>query len=108
VPTLARVGLTIDQLGRLWAEAGGSPERARLAAGVAWAESMGIPEMTGPDGRVGLWQPPVWAEGGGPLMSLAVPLANARAAVEASADGTDWRRFRSCILGIVRPDGTRA
>lgn len=94
------MGLSVNQLAELWTDAGGSPERARLAASIAWAESAGEPLMLGPGNRVGLWMPPVVDDNGGPAVALMDPLENAWAAVLMSQDGTDWSAFPGCQGGI--------
>lgn len=82
--------LSCAGLEALWQQAGGSPGEAFMAAEIARAESGGNPDATDYDANGtadrGLWQVnSTW----GPL-SVYDPLANARAAVQISADGTNW------------------
>ena len=88
-------GLTFDQVENYWIQAGGNPQAASMAAAVADAES-GLnagASRTNPDGSsgVGLWLIP---SNGTPPGSTD-PLANARAAVQLSQNGTDWTQWCS-------------
>lgn len=88
-------GLTFDQVENYWIQAGGNPQAASMAAAVADAES-GLnagAKRTNPDGTigVGLWLLP---QNGSPPGSTD-PLANARAAVQFSQNGTDWSQWCS-------------
>src|SRR6516165_10296728 len=88
-------GLTFDQVENYWVQAGGNPQAASMAAAVADAES-GLnagASRTNPDGSqgVGLWLLP---SNGSPPGSTD-PLANARAAVQLSQNGTDWTQWCS-------------
>lgn len=79
------------QLEDLWKQAGGNPLSAAMAAAVAMAESGGNPNSTNnnSDGSVdrGLWQINSVHQG----LSTFDPMANARAAVQISSNGTTWR-----------------
>ena len=88
-------GLTFAQVKNYWIQAGGNPQAADMAAAVADAESglNGAATRTNPDGSVGigLWLIP---QNGTPPGSTD-PLANARAAVQLSQNGTDWTQWCS-------------
>jgi hypothetical protein len=78
---------TYQQLKDLWISAGGNPAAADVAAAAATAESSGNPDATGPVGEKGLWQ---IALSHGSLATYD-PLGNARAAIQLSSGGTNWR-----------------
>jgi len=86
-------GMKYDQVENTWLQAGGSPQAAAMAAAVADASSGLNPNATrtNPDGTVsvGLWLIP---KNGVPPGS-ADPLANARAAIHLSQNGTDWSQW---------------
>jgi Lysozyme like domain len=88
-------GMTFDQVENAWIQAGGNPQVAAMAAAVADAESGLNPSATrtNPDGTVGvgLWLIP---QNGTPPGSTD-PLANARAALQLSQNGTDWTQWCS-------------
>ena len=88
-------GLTFAQVENYWIQAGGSPQAAAMAAAVADAESglNAASQRTNPDGTIsiGLWLIP---KNGTPAGSTD-PLANARAAVQLSQNGTDWTQWCS-------------
>lgn len=88
-------GLSFAQVENFWIQAGGSPQSAAMAAAVADAESglNAAANRTNPDGTmgIGLWLIP---QNGTPPGS-ADPLANARAAVQLSQNGTDWTQWCS-------------
>lgn len=102
--------LSFSQLEKLWIQAGGSPGKAAVAAAIALAESNGNPSAlnntpsTG-DYSVGLWQinyygslAPSRTAQFGPPQALTSPLANAKAAVAISGDGsnfTPWTTYTS-------------
>jgi len=78
------------KLERLWEKAGGNPASAQMAASIAMAESGGDPGATdnntnGSTDR-GYWQ--INSIHG--AQSTYDPLANARAAVQISGNGTNW------------------
>ena len=82
--------LSCAGLERLWEAAGGSPSAAFTAAEVAMAESSGNTNASNynTNGTVdrGAWQiNSIWGS-----ESTYDPMANARAAVQISHDGTDW------------------
>lgn len=76
-----------------WIQAGGNPQAAAMAAAVADASSGLNPNVsrTNPDGStsVGLWLLPT---NGTPVGSTD-PLANARAAIQLSNNGADWKQW---------------
>lgn len=86
-------GLTFAQVENYWIQAGGNPQAAAMAAAVADASSGLNPAITrtNPDGStsVGLWLLP---QNGSPPGSTD-PLANARAAIQLSNNGTDWQQW---------------
>lgn len=83
--------LTFTQIEDLWKQAGGDPVYAVMAAAIAMAESGGNPDAThtNSNGTVdrGVWQ--INSIHGS--QSTTDPLANARAAVSISSNGTNWR-----------------
>lgn len=79
---------TFDQLQQLWIQAGGNPQASAIAAATALAESGGNPNAVSPAGDIGLWQINQSAHGS---QATTDPLANARAAVAISNNGTNWR-----------------
>jgi Lysozyme like domain len=85
--------MTLDQVKNIWIQAGGNPRAADMAAAVADASSGLNPNatFTNPDGSVGvgLW---LIDKNGMPPGSTD-PLANARAAVQLSNNGTDWKNW---------------
>lgn len=86
-------GLTYPQVENIWIQAGGNPQAAAMAAAVADASSGFDPSITrtNPDGTtsVGLWLIP---KNGQPPGSTD-PMANARAAIQMSNNGTDWQQW---------------
>jgi hypothetical protein len=82
-----------DQVENVWMQAGGSPQAAAMAAAVADASSGLNPNATrtNPDQTesIGLWLVP---KNGVPPGSTD-PLANARAAIQLSKNGTDWSQW---------------
>src|SRR5215469_11444275 len=84
-------GMSFDQVQNVWIQAGGNPQASEMAAAVADASSGLNPgaKYTDPDGTValGLWLIP---QNGMPPGSTD-PVANARAAVQLSKNGTDWK-----------------
>ena len=89
------IGLSFAQVENYWIQAGGSPQSAAMAAAVADAESglNAAAQRTNPDGTtgIGLWLLP---QNGTPPGSTD-PIANARAAVQLSQNGTDWTQWCS-------------
>lgn len=87
---------TSTELQQLWTSAGGSSAKASVAACIALAESSGNPKATSsnPDGgtNVGLWQLDTPGGGGAgyTVAQLQDPATNAKAAVAASSNGTNW------------------
>lgn len=86
-------GLTYPQVENVWIQAGGNPQAAAMAAAVADASSGLNPAATrtNPDGTtsVGLWLIPK----NGMPPGTTDPMANARAAVQLSGNGTDWKQW---------------
>lgn len=78
-----------DQLATLWISAGGAISEAAMASAIAMAESGGDQYSHSPAGDVGYWQinEPVW----GALLATTDPLGNAKAAVQISHNGSNWR-----------------
>lgn len=87
--------MTYAQVKNAWIQAGGNPQAADMAAAVADAESGFNPsaQRINPDGStgIGLWLLP---SNGNPPGSTD-PVANARAAVQQSNNGTDWTQWCS-------------
>src|SRR5215472_839558 len=85
--------LTYGDVENVWIQAGGNPQAAAMAAAVADASSGLNPGVTrtNPDGTtsVGLWLIP--KNGTPPGSTDAV--ANGRAAVQLSGNGTDWQQW---------------
>jgi LPXTG-motif cell wall-anchored protein len=85
--------MTLSQVKNIWIKAGGNPQAADMAAAMADASSGLNPNatFTNPDGSVGvgLW---LIDKNGMPPGSTD-PLANARAAVEQSNNGTNWKNW---------------
>lgn len=86
-------GLTFAEVENYWIQAGGNPQAAAMAAAVADASSGLNPasSRSNPDGTesIGLWLIP---KNGMPTGSTD-PMANARAAIELSQNGTDWSQW---------------
>jgi len=82
---------TRQQIESLWVQAGGKPTASNMASAIALAESGGRSDATNSNdnGTVdrGLWQ--INSIHGS--LSTFDPLANARAAVSISGNGTNWR-----------------
>jgi hypothetical protein len=85
--------LTYGDVENTWIQAGGNPQAAAMAAAIADASSGLNPAITrtNPDGTtsVGLWLIP---KNGTPPGSTD-PVANGRAAVQLSGNGTDWSQW---------------
>lgn len=109
-------GMTFAQVENIWIQAGGNPQAAAMAAAVADAESGLNPNAsyTNPDGTtaVGLWLIPTNTTPAGSTD----PLANARAAIQQSSNGTNWQSWCSawsdnncgCNGGSYLGDGSNA
>ena len=95
IPTQPASAMTYAQVQDIWIQAGGSPQSSAMAAAVASAESGLNPnaKYTNPDGStgVGLWL----IDPSGIPPGSTDPLANARAAVQQSKNGTDWSQWCS-------------
>lgn len=87
--------LSFDQVENYWIQAGGNLQAASMAAAVADASSGLNPNatITNPDGTtaVGLWLIPKNSTPAGSTD----PVANARAAIQLSNNGTDWSQWCS-------------
>lgn len=85
------VAYSRDQIAQLWVQAGGNPSQALMAAAIALAESGGRPDAsnTNPNGTVdrGLFQ--INSVHGS--LSTFDLMANVRAAISISKNGSDWR-----------------
>jgi hypothetical protein len=101
---------SFTQLEQLWEQAGGKPEYAPIAAGIALAESGGNPSAVNKAGApaVGLWQingPHQGVLGGqwnaSVQQQLQNPLTNAQAAVEVSGNGATWQPWVSDPVGLA-------
>ena len=85
--------MTYGEVENAWIQAGGNPQAAAMAAAVADASSGLNPAVsrTNPDGTtsVGLWLIPK----NGTPPGTTDPVANARAAVQLSNNGSDWQQW---------------
>jgi LysM repeat protein len=88
--------LSCGGLETLWEDAGGSSGEAVTAASVAMAESGGNQYALSPTDDVGYWQinAPSWG-----ALATYDPLGNAKAAVQISADGTNWSPWTTYTSG---------
>src|SRR6266508_5047673 len=77
-----------ERLKQLWVLAGGSADKADIAAAVALAESSGDPNAVSPARAIGLWQI-LWSNAQG--ADLTDPLQNAKRAVQMSKNGINWQ-----------------
>lgn len=84
--------LTRQQIETLWVQAGGNPQKASEASAIAMAESGGNPDAINNKNANGTTDRGLWQINSvhGSLSTLD-PLANARAAVGISANGSNWR-----------------
>jgi LysM repeat protein len=89
--------LSCGGLEELWEDAGGSAGEAVTAASVAMAESGGNQYALSPTDDVGYWQinAPSW----GPDLATYNALGNAKAAVQISANGTNWSPWTTYTSG---------
>lgn len=87
------------QLQSLWVQAGGNPNFALIASAIAMAESGGQPNATDNDSNGttdrGLWQ--INSTHG--AQSTYDPLANARAAIAISSNGSNWGAWTTFTSG---------
>lgn len=83
----------------IWIQAGGNPAKADIASAVALAESSGNPNAISPTQDYGLWQINRAAH---PTQFTLNPLANARAAVAISSNGTNWTPWVTFNSGAYR------
>lgn len=85
------MGMSVAELKALWIKAGGNPQVAGIAAAFALAESGGDPTATHVNSNksqdVGLWQ--INTTHG--ALATADPLGNAKAAIQISNNGQNWR-----------------
>lgn len=90
---------SFTQLQDLWKQAGGNAASAVMAAAIAMAESGGDSQSTNNNGNGttdrGLWQ--INSIHGG--LSTYDPMANAKAAVQISGNGTTWRPWCTAWSG---------
>lgn len=99
------MGTTLNKAGleALWIQAGGRPAAANMAAAIALAESSGRQDAVNynTNGTVdrGYWQ--INSVHG--ALSTDEPLANAKAAVEISNNGTDWSPWTTYTSGAYVP-----
>jgi hypothetical protein len=105
-PGVSSIGgsYSASALGSLWVMAGGDPARKQVAVCIAQHESGGNAgaESDNPDGgtNVGLWQldTPGGKGAGYTVAQLKVALTNARVAVRASRNGTDWSAWSTAPM----------
>lgn len=103
IPGFAQGGVYSNaELQRLWVQQGGAPSARVLAAAIAQAESSGRAGATNrnTNGTIdrGLWQ--INSIHG--ALSTLSPSANARAAVQISSDGRNWRPWVTYNTGAYR------
>lgn len=102
------MALTANQIKDLWIKAGGNPQQADKAVEIAMAVSGGDPNYVraNSDGTVdrGLWG--INSTYG--HQSTTDPLANARAAVAASRDGSEWSMWSSLSDRIAWLQGSQS
>jgi hypothetical protein len=93
---------TQSQLQQLWISAGGNPGSALIASAIAEAESSGRADATDNDSNgtqdQGLWQ--INSSHG--LSNMFSPMANARAAVQISGNGTNWDPWTTYTSGAYQ------
>jgi hypothetical protein len=93
---------TQSQLQQLWISAGGNPSDALIASAIAMAESSGRADATDNDSNgtqdQGLWQ--VNSSHG--LSNMFSPMANARAAIQISGNGTNWNPWTTYTSGAYQ------
>jgi hypothetical protein len=93
---------TQAQLQQLWIAAGGDPTKALIASAIAEAESSGRAGATNNNTNgtqdQGLWQ--VNSSHG--LSNMFDPMANARAAVSISSNGTNWSPWTTFTSGAYQ------
>jgi hypothetical protein len=105
--------LTFDEIRALWINNGGHSASADVAAAIALAESGGRTDAynpTPPDDSVGLWQVNYYgalratrvARYGTPEWLLAHPDGQARAAIDISSGGTNFRPWSTYTSGAYR------
>jgi len=88
--------LNCSGLEELWEDAGGSAGEAVMAASIAMAESDGDQYALSPTNDYGYWQiNGSW----GPELATYNALGNAKAAVQISADGTNWSPWTTYTSG---------
>lgn len=100
-----QTAMTYSDVENVWIKAGGNPQAAAMAAAIADASSGLNPNatFTNPDGStgVGLW---LIDKAGMPPGSTD-PVANARAAIQQSKNGTDWKQW--CVAWSDNNCGTQ-
>ncbi|HEV2374847.1 MAG TPA: LysM peptidoglycan-binding domain-containing protein [Streptosporangiaceae bacterium] len=83
-------------LEQLWEAAGGAHWAAQTAASIAMAESGGNQFAVSPTDDIGYWQinAPTWGS-----LASTNPMTNARAAIQISADGSNWTPWTTYTSG---------
>jgi hypothetical protein len=82
-------------LEHLWISVGGNPSAAFVAAEIATAESGGRPGAISPTNDYGLWQ----INGSHGALASLDPIANAKAAVLISGNGSNWSPWTTFVSG---------
>ena len=82
-------------LEHLWDSVGGNPAAAFVAAEIATAESGGNPRAISPTDDFGLWQ----INGSHGALASLDPIANAKAAVIISGNGSNWSPWTTFVSG---------
>lgn len=84
-----------SMLEHLWDSVGGNPAAAYVAAEIATAESGGNPRAISPTDDFGLWQ----INGSHGALASLDPIANAKAAVIISGNGSNWTPWTTFVSG---------
>ena len=84
-----------SMLEHLWDSVGGNPAAAYVAAEIATAESGGNPRAISPTNDFGLWQ----INGTHGALASLDPIANAKAAVIISGNGSNWSPWTTFTSG---------
>ena len=103
VPGISGGILTASQVSQLWTGNGGNPAKASVAVCIASHESAfnTAAISSNPDGgvNVGVWQLDTKGKGAGHTVDeLKDPNTNARIAVQASSNGTDWSAWSTAPM----------
>jgi hypothetical protein len=95
VPPAVYAYYSCSMLEHLWDSVGGNPAAAFVAAEIATAESGGRASAISPTNDYGLWQ----INGTHGALASLDPIANARAAVIISGNGSNWSPWTTFVSG---------